>query len=131
MSDVTPTPEAPSSEEVAEPVDLAPYQALRAQEEAENDEDERLFVEVREQKFHVTTELPAIVVLDLGVASDPSASTGAKLMALRGFLNAAIVPEEIDSFNHLLRSAKPAILMEELNEITEDLMSKVVAVPTE
>lgn len=131
MSDITPDAPAASEPEVAQPVDLAAYQALRAQEEAGEAEDERLSVDIREKTFHVTTELPAIIILDLGVASDPASSTGNKLMALRNFLNAAIVDDEVDAFNHLLRTAKPPILMEELNGITEQLMAKVVAVPTE
>lgn len=130
MSEETPTPETP--EEVqAEVVDLTAYETLRAQETVAEDEDTRPFTTIREKKFHITTDLPAIIVLDLGVASDPSSSTGDKLRALRNFLNAAIVEDEVDAFNHLLRTAKPAILMDELNEITEDLMTKVVAVPTE
>lgn len=128
MSDVTPP--TPPTEEVVppEPVSLEGYKALKAQEEVE---DERLFTEIREKKFHVTSDLPAIVILDLGVASDPSSTTGDKLRALRQFLNTAIVEDEVDAFNHLLRTAKPSILMDELNQITEDLMTKVVAVPTE
>jgi len=128
MSDTPPT--EPSVEEVpAEPVSIEGYKALKAQES--DAEDARPFTTVRDQVFHVTTELPAIVILDLGVASDPGSTTGEKLRALRQFLNSAIADDEIDGFNHLLRTAKPAILMDEMNEITEDLMTKVVAVPTE
>jgi hypothetical protein len=124
MSDVPPTEPTVEEEVPSEPVSLEGYKALK-------EADTRPFTTVRDKVFHITTDLPAIIILDLGVASDPASSTGDKLRALRGFLNAAIVEDEVDGFNHLLRTAKPSILMDELNEITEDLMTKVVAVPTE
>jgi hypothetical protein len=132
MSDVPPTEPTVEEEVPSEPVSLEGYKALKDQEGEKTEEaDTRPFTTVRDKVFHITTDLPAIIILDLGVASDPASSTGDKLRALRGFLNAAIVEDEVDGFNHLLRTAKPSILMDELNEITEDLMTKVVAVPTE
>lgn len=102
------------------------YEAMKA--EADDGTTE---VEVRDQTFKVVANLPGIVLLDLGVASDPSATQGEQLRALREFLKAAIAPADIGRFEHFLRTAQPTIYIDELNKIVETLLAVIGGRPTE
>lgn len=88
-------------------------------------------IEVRERDFRVAEEIPAIVLLDLGLASDPTATQGEQLRALRGFIHSAIHADDVDAFEHLLRTAAPAIGMDELNGYVEKLVEMTAGRPTD
>jgi hypothetical protein len=118
MSDETPPAE--------NQLDVDTYTALKAEEAGEGGS-----IEVRDQSFRTVANLPGIVLLDLGVASDPSATTGEQLRAMRQFIHAAIHPEDVAKFEHLLRTANPIIDMDELNTYVEKLMEVITARPTE
>lgn len=134
MSDVStsvstaaaPAPEG-ASEDQAQPGVLNPegYEALK------NEAEESATVEVRDQTFKVVANLPGIVLLDLGVASDPSATQGEQLRALREFLKAAIDSSDQGRFENFLRTAQPTIYIDELNEIVEKLLGVIGGRPTE
>lgn len=111
-------------------LDPAGYEAMKAETD-ETGEAEAPFIEVRENKYKTAEKIPGIVLLDLGVASDPSATQGEQLRAMRQFIHAAIDPEEVAKFEHFLRTANPIIDMEELNTVVEKLMAVVTARPTE
>jgi hypothetical protein len=140
MSDVS---TAETSEPVdpqgdTEPVKAKPIEdgglnkeALDAMKAEATEGEESLMVEVRDQKFRVVSNLPGIVLLDLGVASDPSATQGEQLRALREFLKAALHEDDLGKFEHYLRSARPIIDIEELNGIVERLLAQIGARPTE
>lgn len=119
--------EIPSNaEEVpAENLSSDGYKALKAEES-----DEHTYQEVRDQKFRIADEIPGIVLLDLGLASDPNATQGEQLRAMRDYLNSAIHEDEIDRFNVYLRKARPVIDINELNKIIEELIEKVAGRPT-
>lgn len=103
------------------------YKAMKA----EANDDGTTEVEIRDQTFRVVANLPGIVLLDLGVASDPSATQGEQLRALREFLKSAIVPEDLGRFEHFLRTAQPTIYIDELNKIVEKLLAVIGGRPTE
>jgi hypothetical protein len=107
------------------------YKALKDEEAATVDGEELATVEVRDQTFKVVANLPGIVLLDLGVASDPSATQGEQLRALREFLKAAIAPDDLGRFEHHLRTAQPTIYIDELNKIVEKLLAVIGGRPTE
>lgn len=117
-----PAPQA----EAAPPLGTEGYEALKA----ESAGTERTFP-VRDQNFRVVPELPGIVLLDLGVAADPSATPAEQLRAVREFLNAAIVEEDRPAFERLLRTAQPIIKIDELNKVVEGLIEMVGGRPTE
>jgi len=106
------------------------YDALKAEAAAETGAEEQSRLQVRDQSFRVVSNLPGIVLLDLGVASDPSATQGEQLRALREFLKAAIHPDDLPRFEHFLRTAQPTIYIEELNGIVEKLLTVIGGRPT-
>ena len=118
--------EVPLSEAPNVASDSSEYKALKAEESAAEQA-----VDVRDQKFRVAAQLPGIILLDLGLASDPSATQGEQLRAMRQFLHAAIHPEDVGIFEHFLRTAQPVIEMEELNVVVEKLITMVAGRPTE
>jgi len=127
------TSDSASAEVTAQPIkggELNPegYEAMKA--EAKED-DGTTEVEIRDQTFKVVANLPGIVLLDLGVASDPSATQGEQLRALREFLKSAIAPEDLGRFEHFLRTAQPTIYIDELNKIVEKLLAVIGGRPTE
>jgi len=132
VQSVTTAPAQPQGEEVPAqqapdtPVSADGYNAQKTEVLGEAET-----VEVRDRKFRVVDKLPAIILLDLGLASDPAATQAEQLRALRQFLNAAIHPDDNASFEVYLRQAQPVIEMEELNGIVEKLIAQVAGRPTE
>lgn len=86
---------------------------------------------VRDSTFHVVADLPGIVLLDMGVAADPSATSAEQLRAVRQFLKAAVPVDEQGAFEALLRSAQPVIKIDELNKVVEQLIAIVGGRPTQ
>lgn len=86
---------------------------------------------VRDSEFHVVADLPGIVLLDMGVAADPSATSAEQLRAVRQFLKAAVPLEEQVAFEALLRNAQPVIKIDELNKVVEQLIGIVGGRPTQ
>ena len=101
------------------------YEALKAEESVEYD-----YLTVRDQKFRVADEIPGIVLLDLGLATDPAATQGEGLRAMRSYLNAAIHEDDVDRFNVYLRNARPVIDIDGLNKIVEELVTIIAGRPT-
>lgn len=120
--------EVPSNAEEAPPEVLSSdgFKALKAEEK-----DTNVYQDVRDQQFKISDEIPGIVLLDLGLASDPNATQGEQLRAMRDYLNAAIHEDDVDRFNVFLRKARPVIDINELNKVIEELIAKVVGRPTE
>jgi len=137
MSDVSAQPAATTAEPAANevPVAEAPdsqasadgYKALKV----EQADDGSVSVTVRDKTFRVVSQLPGIVMLDLGLASDPAATQGEQLRAIRQFLHATIHSADVASFEHHLRTAQPVIEMDELNKLVEELITTVAGRPTE
>ena len=125
---------APNEVELEEapdaPVSSAAYKALKA-EEAEDQEGTVRNIMVREKEFRLVNQLPGIILLDLGLASDPAATQGEQLRAVRQFLHAAIHSDDVAAFEFYLRTAQPVIEMEELNKVVEALITEVAGRPTE
>lgn len=118
-----------SSEEAApatQDVNAAGYEAAKADATGE-----ARMIPVREREFRIAEQLPGIILLDLGLASDPNATQGEQLRAIRQFLHAAIHPDDVDQFEVYLRQAQPVIEMEELNGVVEKLITEVAGRPTE
>lgn len=111
-----------------EPASVAGYEALK--EEATPAPEGR-FIPVRDKKFRIAESLPGIILLDLGLASDPNATQGEQLRAVRQFLHAAIHETDVELFEVYLRTARPTIEMEELNKIVEKLVEETAGRPTE
>lgn len=80
---------------------------------------------VRDREFRAVTQLPGIVLLDIGLASDPKSGDMEQLRAIKGFLKSAIWHEDQDEFDTFLRESDPPILIGELNKIVEQLISMV------
>lgn len=116
------TANAPTSEpDVAvAPTDGGDYEGLKA--EAKGDWQP---FNVREREFRAVTQLPGIVLLDIGLASDPKSGDMEQLRAIKGFLKSSIWHEDQEEFDTYLREADPPILIGELNKIVESLISKV------
>lgn len=121
-------PENQPEEAPSESVSVDGYKALK--DEADPPKEGR-FIDVRDREFRVADQLPGIILLDLGLASDPNATQGEQLRAVRQFLHAAIHVDHVDAFEVYLRSAQPVIEMEELNKIVEKLVEDVAGRPTE
>lgn len=124
-SGVSVSEDAPVAPQVEVEPTVTPTEALAALK-GENDT-----VTVRDQKFRVVTNLPGIVLLDLGVAADPSATQAEQLRALREFIKAAVHADDAGKFENLLRTAQPIIDIGELNDIVADLLAVVGGRPTE
>jgi hypothetical protein len=118
--------EVPVAEAPDAPVSADGYKALKV----EQDGDETKVI-IREKSFRVVSQLPGIVLLDLGLASDPSATQGEQLRAIRQFLHATIHNDDVAAFEHHLRTAQPVIEMDELNKLVEELITQVAGRPTE
>ena len=108
-------PDAP-----AEPAESGDYEGLKAEASG----DHQPFT-VRDREFRAVTQLPGIVLLDIGLASDPKSGDMEQLRAIKGFLKAAIWHEDQEEFDDYLRTAEPVILIGELNKIVEQLISMV------
>lgn len=130
---VTPTDQveaAPSAEPAAADavMETEAYKAMKA----ETGPDSRLYeVPGRDRSFRVVDNLPGIVILDLGLAADPSATQTEQLRALREFIKCAIHPDDQAAFEVFLRNARPTIYIEELNQIVEGLLAVIGGRPTE
>jgi len=127
MSDLTPGQPVVSAAPTAaqQPLQGEVLDTIRAEEEIKPRS-----IEVRDQNFKTAERLPGIVLLDLGLASDPEATQGEQLRAMRQFLQAAIHPDDIARFEVYLRRAQPVIEMEELNKVIETLITEVAGRPT-
>ena len=112
----------------AEPVDVEGYKALKAEEAGEA---AIRTITVRDRDFRIVNSLPGIILLDLGLASDPNATQGEQLRAIRQFLHAAIHEDDVELFEVYLRTARPVIEMEELNKVVEKLITEVAGRPTD
>lgn len=129
MSDETTVNDIPEgAENNSPPEDINPdgYKALKDEASA----DERTF-EVRDKTFRLADDIPAIVMLDLGLAADPEATQVEQIRAMRQFLKAAVHEDDAGSFEAFLRSARPVIDMEELNTVMEGLIATIGGRPTE
>jgi len=104
----------------AQSTDGGDYEGLKAEANA----DWQTFT-VREREFRAVTQLPGIVLLDIGLAADPKSGDMEQLRAIKGFLKSAIWHEDQEAFDDYLREAEPAILIGELNKIVESLISLV------
>ena len=122
-----PVQEVPVSEAPDTPVNADEYRGLKAEQDVDNSPK----IDVRDHSFRVVEQLPGIILLDLGLASDPSATQGEQLRAMRQFLHAAIHADDVAAFEHYLRTAQPVIEIDELNELVERLITLVAARPTE
>lgn len=123
--------ETNESEEVpAEDVSADGYKALKAEAGDNQTDDSKTHIPVRDQKFKIADEIPGIVLLDLGLATDPNATQGEQLRAMREYLTAAIHEDEVESFMVFLRKARPVIDITELNQIVEKLVELVAGRPT-
>ena len=80
---------------------------------------------VRDSEFRAVTQLPGIVLLDIGLASDPKSGDMEQLRAIKNFLKSAIWHEDQDGFDTFLRESDPPVLIGELNKIVEQLISMV------
>src|SRR5438552_2714376 len=116
-----------TSDSTPEPTSTDGYEALK---EEEKTAEEGHFTDVRDRKFRLVDELPGIIMLDLGLAADPSATTNEQAKATRQFLHAVIHPDDVVAFEHFLRTAKPVIDMEELGKIMENLLTEISGRPT-
>jgi hypothetical protein len=85
---------------------------------------------VRDEKYTVVDELPGIVLMDLGIASDPAATDGERLRGLKSFLDSALVDEDKARFERQLRSARPVIGIKEIEDIIGQIAPKVTGRPT-
>lgn len=86
---------------------------------------------VRDEKYTVVEELPGIVLMDLGIASDPSATDGERLRGLKSFLDNALVDEDKARFERQLRTARdPVIGIKEIEDIIGQIAPKVTGRPT-
>jgi hypothetical protein len=121
---------ASGGEEKVDPVSSDAYRAAKAEEGSEGATQPRM-IPVRDREFRVADQLPGIVLLDLGLASDPNATQGEQLRALRQFLHAAIHEDDVEAFEVFLRTARPVIEMEELNKVVEKLVEMTAGNPTE
>lgn len=120
---VAPTPTAVPP---PQPVDTS--DAYAAHQEAVNG-DRTVFV--RDERYTVVEELPGIVLMDLGIASDPSASDGERLRGLKSFLDSALVDEDKPRFERQLRTARdPVIGIKEIEDIIGQIAPKVTGRPT-
>lgn len=119
---VTPTPPATPA---AKPADTS--DAFASHVEA-LDPDRTVFV--RDEKYTVVDELPGIVLMDLGIASDPAATDGERLRGLKSFLDSALVDADKPRFERQLRSARPVIGITEIEEIIGQIAPKVTGRPT-
>ena len=127
MSDEV-APTGAAEETVQEPTSLDDYKAQKVEAGVA---DKVPTIAVRDKEFRVAAELPGIVLLDLGLASDPNSTQGEQLRAVRQFLHAAIHEEDVDAFEVLLRTARPVIQMEELNKLVEKLVEQTAGRPTD
>ena len=127
MSDEV-APAGAAEETVQEPTSLDDYKAQKVEAGVA---DKVPTIAVRDKEFRVAAELPGIVLLDLGLASDPNSTQGEQLRAVRQFLHAAIHEEDVDAFEVLLRTARPVIQMEELNKLVEKLVEQTAGRPTD
>lgn len=127
MSDEV-APTGVAEETVQEPTSLDDYKAQKVEAGVA---DKTPTIAVRDKEFRVASELPGIVLLDLGLASDPNSTQGEQLRAVRQFLHAAIHEEDVDAFEVLLRTARPVIQMEELNKLVEKLVEQTAGRPTD
>jgi len=87
-------------------------------------------VDLRGEKFDVAEALPAIVLIDLGIGSDPASKPVEKLRALRQFIDHAIVKDQKDAFLNVLINADPPVEQEELNGLIEQIAPLVTGSPT-
>lgn len=132
MSDLTPEGASSASSDTptpsSEPVSAEGYKALK---DEKNPPKEGRYIPVRDREFRVADQLPGIILLDLGLASDPAATQGEQLRAMRQFLHAAIHEDDVEMFEVYLRTARPVIEIDELNKIIEKLVEDVAGRPTE
>lgn len=141
MSDVAPEfvdPDADPTVE-AEP-ELPPLEQSTGQLEsliaeqgdvAEDEEDKVPFIEHRGQKWHVVEALPAAVQLNLARLKDKKVPSAEKASIIDNVISYSVVEEERADFNEWLMSTTPIIEMEELMEILQKLVEKVVNHPTQ
>lgn len=80
--------------------------------------------------FEIVEELPALVLIDLGIGSDPASKPVEKLRALRQFIDHAVVEGQKAVFIDLLLNATPSVKQAELNELIEKIAPLVSGSPT-
>lgn len=129
-AEVPVTPPAPAAEGSAP---MASLEALedeaKAGEETEG-EDTRPFVEVRDQRFHLVSNIPAIVSLKLAAAQDPRTPQPKQMSAIVAFFEYAVVRDERDEFMEFLADADPTIEFEELGKILLEATEAIAGRPT-
>lgn len=124
MSDISPIPTPADLPAVA--TSTEGYEALKV----EAVEEEGHYTDIRDKRFKLVDQLPGIIMLDLGLAADPSATTNEQARATRQFLHAVIHPDDVGAFEHFLRTAVPVIDMDELGKIMENLLTEISGRPT-
>lgn len=129
MSDVA--PEDAGNPNPVTPVEAVSAEGYKALKEEQAPPKEGRHIPVRDREFRIADQLPGIILLDLGLASDPAATQGEQLRAMRQFLVAAIHEDDSASFEVYLRTARPVIEIDELNSIIEKLVEEVAGRPTE
>jgi hypothetical protein len=87
-------------------------------------------IEVRGEKFHVATEIPAIVMLRMTAAGDTRISPAKQMGAVVQFLEHVIDAEDRDRFMDLLEDADPVIGFDELNDVVQAATEVIAARPT-
>ena len=109
------TPAAPADEQV---------EALVAEATGEGGE-----IEVRGEKFHVASEIPAIVMLRMTAAGDSRTNPAKQMNAVVQFLEHVIDAEDRDRFMDLLEDADPVIGFDELNGVVQAATEVIAARP--
>lgn len=121
--DPTPPPIAPSNATTAAADEQV--EALAAEATGQGGE-----IEVRGEKFHVASEIPAIVMLRMTAAGDPRVTPAKQMGAVVQFLEHVIDPEDRDRFIDLLEDADPVIGFDELNDVVQAATEVIAARPT-
>jgi hypothetical protein len=87
-------------------------------------------LEVRDQRFALVKEVPAIVMLRLSAAGDPSVTPSKQMSAIVTFLEKVVTPEDRDAFMAYLENAEPVIDFDELSTILERATEVLAGRPT-
>ena len=86
---------------------------------------------VRDEKFRMADQIPAIIMLKMTAAGSAKVSPAEQMSAIVDFLTYIIEPDERDRFMQYLADADPVIGFEELNGIVQTATEVIAARPTE
>lgn len=128
VSTVTTVPAEPA----AAPVEQgSTHDALDALEAETQPETNHLTITVRDTKFRLVREVPAIVMLRLSAAGDSKTPPAKQMSAIVTFLEKVIIEDDRDDFLELLEDAEPVIDFDELSEILEQATEVIAGRPTQ